>query len=1074
MECPGCRHANREGARFCGACGAPLPVLCPKCGAPNPSAASFCDYCGARLTGPAAAAAKSHSSSAAVSITTTAAAERRQLTVMFCDLVGSTGLSARLDPEDMRELIALYRKCVTDAVAPFEGFIAQHLGDGVLVYFGYPQAHEDDAERAIKAGLAAIVAVDGLKAHSVTPLKARAGIATGIVVVGEQIGADDSRERVAIGETPNLAARLQAIAAPGEVVIAASTRRLVGRMFDCRALGSIEVKGLPQPVEAWQVRGETTGVNRFEALHATALTPLVGRQEEIELLLRRWHQAKLGEGRVVLFEGEPGIGKSRIAESLLARVEEEPHARLRYFCSPHHTQRALYPFLVQLGRAAGFGPDDGVGTKLDKLEILLKPTARNVPQDLALIAELLGIPEDGRYPVVDVSSQKKREMTLTALLDQLIGLTALKPVLMVFEDAHWIDPTSIDLLDRIIARVANLPVLLVITFRPEFQPTWVGQPHVTMLPLSRLDRRDSVAMIVGVTKGKELPDAVAEQVLARTDGVPLFIEELTSALLESGLMRETPDRYVLDGPLPPLAIPTTLQASLVARLDRLASVKDVAQIGAAIGREFSHELIDAVASLSPADLDRALERLIRAGLISRRGMPPDATYSFKHALVQDAAYATLLKKRRQPLHATIANVLIERFPSTAESQPEVVAHHFTEAGLASEAIGYWRKAGAMAQRRSANKEAISHLRHALDAVGHIVDEVERTKTEVELHVGIGAAFMAARGFGAPEVLEAYSRAERLCDRLGERADIFPALWGQWLFRVGRSELDAAQRLCGRLLALAGKSGDAGFKLQAHHAAWATSFGRGELAEVQAHTKAGLGFYDAEVHRAMASSYGNHDASACALNFSALSLAFAGEEQRARSTSDSALAVARGLNDPFTTALALYFSSATAQVLGDVTLSAQYAEASRQLSTEHGFPYVRALSTCVAGWCAAENGDSDRGIALLTDAIAQLQAAQDRQFMSYLLGLLCGAHMKGGHHAEAMKAVKEGIALAAANGERYYSAELHRLHGELLAQTRNGASKKAEAEFRLAIKTAKQQGARLLERKAVESLHRRAV
>jgi predicted ATPase len=515
-------------------------------------------------------------------------------------------------------------------------------------------------------------------------------------------------------------------------------------MFDCRALGSIEVKGLPQPVEAWQMQGETAGVSRFEALHAAALTPLVGRQEEIELLLRRWHQAKLGEGRVVLFAGEPGIGKSRIAESLVARIEGEPHVRLRYFCSPHHTHSALYPFLVQLGRAAGFGPDDDAQTRLEKLEILLKPTARNAPQDLALIAELLAVPVDGRYPAVEVSPQKKREMTLSALLDQLVGLAALKPVLTVLEDAHWIDPTSIDLLDRTIARIADLPVLLVITFRPEFQPTWVGQPNVSLLSLSRLDRRDGAALIMGITKGKALPDEVAEQVLARTDGVPLFIEELTGALLESGLMRETPDRYVLDGPLPPLAIPTTLQASLVARLDRLAAVKDVAQVGAAIGREFSHELIAAVSSLAPVDLDTALERSSHSGLISRRGMPPDATYSFKHALVQDAAYATLLKSRRQQLHATIAKVLIERFPATAESPPEVVAHHFTEAGLASEAICYWRKAGAMAQRRGANEEAVSHLRRALDSLGHIADGVERTKIEVELHVGIGAAFMATR------------------------------------------------------------------------------------------------------------------------------------------------------------------------------------------------------------------------------------------------------------------------------------------------------------------------------------------
>jgi len=454
-------------------------------------------------------------------------------------------------------------------------------------------------------------------------------------------------------------------------------------------------------------------------------------------------------------------------------------------------------------------------------------------------------------------------------------------------------------------------------------------------------------------------------------------------------------------------------------------------------------------------------------------MPPEATYSFKHALVQDAAYATLLKTRRQQLHAKIAKALIERFPAMAESLPEVVAHHFSEAGLASEAIGCWHKAGAMAQRRGANEEAISHLRRAFDSIGRIADEVERTKVEVELQVGIGAALMATRGFGASEVLEAYSRAEELCERFGGRADIFPALWGQWLFRFARAELDAAQRLCGRLLVLAEKSGDTGFKLQAHHAAWATSFYRGELAEVQAHAEAGLALYDAKVHRAMASSYGNHDASVCALFFTAFSLALAGEEQRARTMADSALAVARSLDDPLSLAMTLWILSATRQVLGDVALAAQHAEASRQLSAEHGFPPVRAWSTSIVGWCAAESGDSDRGIALLTDAIAELQAAQDRQFMSYLLGLLGGVQLKAGHHAEAMKVVKEGITFAAATGERFYSAELHRLHGELLAQITIGECKEAEAAFRAAIAIAKQQGARLLERKAVESLHRRA-
>ncbi|MGH8432832.1 MAG: ATP-binding protein, partial [Solimonas sp.] len=509
-----------------------------------------------------------------------ASAERRQLTIMACTMVDSMTLSVRLDPEDMRDLIASFYKAVADVVSRFHGFVAQYLGDGVLVYFGYPAAHEHDTEQAVRAGLAILDTVRTLEVEPGVTLQVRVGIATGLVVVGEQLGIGDTGQRVAIGETPNLAALMQAVAAPGEMVIAANTHRLIGRLFDCQALAVDEVKGLPQPAEAWQVRGEAAGISRFAARRGRVLSPLVGRQEEIDLLLRRWEQTKSGEGGVVLLSGEPGIGKSRIAESLLARLEGEPHARLRYFCSPHHTHSPLYPFVVQLERAAGFEPGSDAGAKLDRLGALLEPTVKNAARDVTLIAELLGVPVDGRYPALTVSPQQKREMTLTAILDQLDGIAAKSSVLIVLEDAHWIDPTSLDLLDRTVARVANLPVLLVVTGRPELQPTWVGQPHVAMLPLSRLGRRDSAAIIAGITGDKMLPDAVVERVLAHTDGVPLFIEELTSTLLESGLLRETTDRYVLDGPLPPLAIPTTLQASLVARLDRLGPAKEVAQIGA--------------------------------------------------------------------------------------------------------------------------------------------------------------------------------------------------------------------------------------------------------------------------------------------------------------------------------------------------------------------------------------------------------------------------------------------------------------------------------------------------------------
>ena len=475
------------------------------------------------------------------------ASERRQLTIMACHMVDSMSLSARLDPEDMRDLTASFHKVIADVVSRFDGFVAQYLGDGVLVYFGYPATHEHDTEQAVRAGLAICDDVGTQKATAGVSLEARIGIATGLVIVGERLGVDGVGQRIAIGETPNLAAQLQAAAAPGEVVIAASTHRLVGRMFDCHALGADELKALPQQVEAWRVLGESAGVSRFEARRAGTLTPLVGRQEEIELLLRRWGQAKRGEGRVVVLSGEPGIGKSRIAESLLTRLEAEPQARLRYFCSPHHTHSPLYPFITQLERTTGFEPGDNAASKLDKLEAILKATGKDALRHPALIADLLSMPTDGRYPAVEVSPQQKREMTLSALLHQLEGMAAQCPVLIVFEDAHWIDPTSLDLLDRAVECIARLPVLMVVTFRPEFQAAWIGQPHVTMLPLSRLGRRDSAGIIGGVAQGKTLPDVVVQQILAHTDGVPLFIEELTSTLLEGGHLRETADGYVSMG-----------------------------------------------------------------------------------------------------------------------------------------------------------------------------------------------------------------------------------------------------------------------------------------------------------------------------------------------------------------------------------------------------------------------------------------------------------------------------------------------------------------------------------------------
>jgi class 3 adenylate cyclase len=651
--------------------------------------------------GPAAAV-----TAAAPGAPTSADAERRQLTVMFCDLVSSTALSARLDPEDLREVIGAYHRAVTEVCAGFGGFVAKYMGDGVLVYFGYPQAHENDAERAIRAGLDLIDAVGRLGIKSVK-LQTRVGIATGLVVVGDLIGEGSAQEQSVVGETPNLAARLQSLAEPEAVVIAGGTRRLVGDLFDYRDLGAIELKGIAGPVPAWQVLRPSIVASRFEALRGSALTQLVGRDEEIDLLLRRWARAKAGDGQIVLISGEAGLGKSRITAALDERLHAEPHLRLRYFCSPYHQGSALFPFVDQLGRASGFARDDMPAVKLEKLEALL---ARAAPpdEDVAFVADLLSLPGSERHPLPNLSPQQKKERTVQALIRQLEGLARRQPVVTVFEDAHWIDPSSRELLDLIVERVRSLPVLLIVTFRPEFQPPWTGQPQVSMVALNRLDRRDRTALVEQIAGGKALPDEVVAQIVDRADGVPLFVEELTKSVLESGLLREEADRYVLDGALPPFAIPTSLHDSLMARLDRLASVRLVAQIGAAIGREFSYELLHAVSRLAEDELQASLARLVASGLVSQRGTPPDAVYPFKHALVQDATHGSLLRSSRQQLHAQIAEALEVHSPEIMDTQPELFAQHYAEAGFVEKSVVCWASAGRRSAARSANIEA-SHI-----------------------------------------------------------------------------------------------------------------------------------------------------------------------------------------------------------------------------------------------------------------------------------------------------------------------------------------------------------------------------
>src|SRR6516165_3575239 len=576
--------------------------------------------------------------------TSQASPERRQITVMFSDIVGWTALSSRMDPEDLRELISAYQKCVTEAVHRFGGFVAQYLGDGVLVYFGYPEAHEDDAERAVRAGLELIAAVIALKTPA--SLQTRVGIATGLVVVGDLTGSGEGHERRIIGETPNLAARLQGIAEPNTVVIAEATRGLLGNLFELRDLGARDLKGVAEPVRAWVALRASTVESRFEALHPTGLTALVGRTEETELLLRRWSRAKSGEGQVVLISGEAGIGKSRLTAALLENVAPEPHTRLRYFCSPQHTDSAFYPIIGQMERAAGLLHDDTPQQKLDKLDALLAQTSTSI-QDAALIAEMLSLPNDGRYPTLELTPQQRRQKTLEALTTQIEILSRQNPVLMIFEDAHWADPTSFEAFGRLADRIRTHRVLLLVTFRPEFDAPWVERPYVTARIINRLAEHEASAMIDRIVGNKQLSANIRQDIIERTDGIPLFVEEMTKAVLEAE-SETAAERAIAAVPSPALAVPASLYASLMARLDRLGGpAKELAQSAAAIGREFSHALLASVAHQPEAELRSALDRLIAAGLLFRRRGPPHATYLFKHALVQDAAHGTLLRETRR-------------------------------------------------------------------------------------------------------------------------------------------------------------------------------------------------------------------------------------------------------------------------------------------------------------------------------------------------------------------------------------------------------------------------------------------
>jgi class 3 adenylate cyclase/predicted ATPase len=1001
------------------------------------------------------------------------AAERRQVTVMFSDLVGSTALSARMDPQDLREVISAYQKCVTETVQRFGGFVAKYMGDGVLVYFGYPQANEDDAERAVRAGLELVATVTALKTHA--PLQTRVGIATGLVVVGDLIGSGASQEQAIVGETPNLAARLQGIAEPNSVVIADSTRKLVGNLFELEDLGSQDLKGITGPVRAWVALRPSSVESRFEAFHATGLTNLVGREEELELLLRRWSKAKTGEGQVVLLSGEAGIGKSRLTAALLEAVASEPHTRLRHFCSPQHTDSALYPTIGQIERAAGFTHDDTLQAKLDKLDVLLAQSSTSA-QDAALFAEMLSLRNDGRYPTFELTSPERRQKTLETLVLQVTTLAHQNPLLMIFEDAHWVDPTSLELYGRIIDKIPSLRALLIVTYRPEFDPPWIGRPHVTAVTLNRLGDREIAAIIDSITGNKLLSPSIRQDIVERTDGIPLFVEEMTKAVLEAeseGDARKTAAAV----PSSSLSVPASLHASLMARLDRLGPAKEVAQIGAAMGRQFSHPLLAAVVRKSEEELGSALGRLTAAGLLFRQGVPPHATYLFKHALVQDAAYGTLLREPRRALHARIAETLESQFAEIAERQPELLARHCTEAGLIEKAVGLWGKAGQRSLERSALLEAVAQLAGALDQIATLPSTPALRREQIRLQVALIAPLMHVKGYAAPETKVAAERARVLIEQaeaLGEPPEdpllLFSVLYGLWVANYVAFNGDAMRDLVSQFLALAEKQG-AKVPIMIGHRLMASSLmGTGDIVEGRKHYDRAMALYDPAENRSLATRFGQ-DLRVAILSFRSYALWTLGYPEAALADAREALKDASEIGHAATLMYALNQTTFTHIFCGNyATANAQLDEVVA-LAVEKGALYWKPLGIALQGCVLALSGKASDAVHVIASGITALRSTGATIFMPLYLSHLTRAYAELGQVDDAWRCIGEAITTIETTKERWLEAEVHRVAGEIARKSLEPDAAKAVAYFEHALTVARQQQAKSWELRASMSLAR---
>jgi len=1016
-------------------------------------------------------------------------AERRHLTLLFCDLVDSTPLSAHLDPEELREVVRAYHAVCAEVIERFDGHIAQYLGDGLLVYFGYPQAHEDDAQRAVRTGLGIVEALGPLQRRVQqerrVSLAVRIGIHSGLVVVGE-IGEGARHERLALGEAPNLAARLQGLALSNTVLISGTTARLVQGWFICEALGDQTLKGFSAPIPVYRVLGESGVQSRLDMVSASGLTPLVGREREVQLLLERWEQAKQGLGQVVVLSGEAGIGKSRLVRAVQDRLAGEPYTRLECRCSPYAQQSALYPVIDRGRRLLQWQRDEAPEVTLGKLEAALAPYDMSLPEVVPLLASLLSLPLSDRHTLPQLTPQRQKQKTLEVILALLRAHAAQQPVLFIVEDLHWIDSSTLELLTLFIDQGPTARILTLLTGRPEFHPPWSFGAHVTSLTLGRLPPMQAEQMIDRVAGGKHLPAAVRQEVVAKTDGVPLFVEELTKMVLESGLLREQADHYELLGPLPSLAIPTTLHDSLMARLDRLPNAKEVAQLGATLGRAFPYELLQGVSPWDEERLQHALEQLVEAELLYRRGVPPQVTYIFKHTLIQETAYQSLLKSQRQRYHQQTVHILEQRFPDIAETRPELLAYHCTEAGLPAQALPYWQRAGQLAVERSANVEAISHFTKGLELLKTLPATPERGQQELALHLALGSPLMIIKGQAAPEVERVYTRALELGQQVGDKAQQFAALKGLVRFNNSSGRFRTACEVAEQGLTLAQRAHDPALRWEAHLELGSTLFFLGELVSAHLHLEQGLALYAPEQSCDHVYSSGAHP-QAFGLSHVAWTLWLLGYPDRASTRSQEALALARQLSHPYILARALHYAASVHQFRRETPLVRQCAEVLMALSHEHGFTRYIGRGMVMRGWALVEQGASEEGIEQLCQGIAVCRTVADEAGRPVFLASLAEAYEKVGQPEAGLRELAEALAVAYKTQELRWEAELYRLKGELLLQaagggqdatifrphSTRGTAHLAEAEiyFQRALEVARRQQAKSLELRATMSLSR---